>query len=260
MSSVAVLEWLTLVAPLGVRLRDEATRSDVAGGLSVAVHPADEPERRTAGVPNAGGIFVFRHLPAIHDADLTPRFPFVLEVRDPRGRYLPFRRAIDLPRRGVQTFPLFSASARAVPDGMTAMRMELRDTAGGPAAWALVEAAAGEQRIMTGLADASGRVLLPLLYPKPVVTFGSPAALRTPLTAQSWPVDVTVRYRRRDPVPEIPDLADILSQPPVTALLPTSPATPWTRGTLRFGRELVPETAGGEAMPVVLIQPAGSPP
>jgi hypothetical protein len=252
MTSVAVLEWLTLAAPLGAQLRDDATGTGVAGGLSVIVYPAGEPERWTAGSANGSGIFVFRNLPSLHDADLTPRFPFVLEVRDPRGRYLPFRRNVDLPRRGVQTFPLFSAAGRAIPDGMSALRMELHDVGGGPAAWALVEATAGEQRVMTGVADADGRVLVPLLYPKPVVTFGSPGIVRRPLTEQEWPVDVTIRYRRRDPIPNIPDLDDILSQPPATALLPASPPAPLTRATLRFGREL--------AIPAVLIQPAGSPP
>ena len=251
MTSVAVLEHVVIVTPLGVQLRDEATRSDVSDGLTATVYPPDQPERRSDGFPNPSGIFAFHNIPDGR---------FVLEVRDRFGRYLPYRRAIDVPQHGVQTFPLFSSVARAIPGGMTAFRAELRDAAGGPAAWALVEATAGEQRVMTGLSDERGRVLVPLLYPKPVITLGSPATPKTPLTSQSWAVDVTIRYSRREPIPTIPDLADILSQPPATAFLPTSPATPWNRGTLRFGRELVPETGGGEAMPVLLIQPAVSPP
>jgi hypothetical protein len=264
-TSVAVLEHLTLVTPFGVRLRDAATSSDVFDALSVVVYPAAEPERRSSGAPSASGIFVFSNLPGLRAvetgrSDLAPNFPFVLEVRDQRGRYLPFRIAVTLPQHGVQTFPLFSSATRALPDGMGAMRLELFDTAGRAAAWAVVEATAGEQPMMTGLSDEKGRVLVPLRYPKPVISLGSPGTLKTPLTKQSWSVGVTIRYRRRDPIPSIPDLADILSQPEATALLPTSPLTPWTQGTLRFGQELVPETAGGEAMPVLLIQPADSPP
>lgn len=265
MTSVAVLERLILVTPLGVRLRDDATSSDVWDGLSTVVYPAAEPERRSNGVASASGIFVFQNLPGLRrvemgDGDLTPSFAFVLEVSDRRGRYLPFRAGVMLPRQGVQTFQLFSAPTRPLPDGMGAMRMELADPGGGPAAWAVVEATAGEQPVMTGLSDEKGRVLVPLRYPKPVITLGSPGTLKTPLTKQTWSVGITVRYRRREPVPSIPDLADILSQPAAAALLPTSPLTPWSQGTLRFGQELVPETAGGEAMPVLLIQAAGSPP
>ena len=265
MTSVAVLEQLTLVAPLGLRLRDEVTRTDISDGLSVVVYPAAEPERRFDGMPNASGIFVFSNLPGLRDvergdAPITPSFPFVLEVRDRKGRYLPWTTTIDLPALGVQTLPLYSSSARVTPDGMGALRAELIDENGGPAAWALIEATAGEQRLMTGIADERGRVMLPLFYPKPGFTLGSPGASRTPITSQSWSVDVTIRYRRRDPIPDVPDLDDILSQPIATASLPTSPPTAWSGGTLRFGRELVPETAGGDVMPALLITPAGSPP
>lgn len=263
MTSVAVLEHLTLVTPLGVRLNDEASSRPVSDGLSAVVHPAGEPERRTSGVPGASGIFVFSNLPGLRrveigESDLTPAFPFVLEVRDPRGRYLPFRANLTLPRLGVQTFPLFSAPTRAVPHGMSALRMELLESPDVPAAWALVEAAAGDQPVMRGMADEKGRVLVPLRYPKQLITLGSPGMPTTPLTRQTWPVAVAVRYRRRAPIPEIPDLDEVLSQPAVTAFLPTSPLTPWSEGTLRFGQELLPETAGGEAMPVLQIQ-AGSP-
>lgn len=294
MTSVVVLERLSIVAPLGVRLRDEATGATVSDSLLVEVHPDGNPEWRIAGFPNPSGIFTFRNLPGMRDveqgdgsaawwASQTPRFAFVLRVRDLSGRFLPFELPILLPQRRILTIalnsplssplamqagaeegalPLFSSPSRAPLDGMGVLRAELIDaTTQQPASWALVEAKAGEQRLVTGMADRQGRVMLPLFYPKPVITLGSPATLTTPLTQQTWAVDFTIRWRRRDPVPDIPDLIDVLTQPAATAWEQTSPATAWTRATLRFGRELhLATAAGGASTSTLLITPAGSPP
>jgi hypothetical protein len=282
-----VLERLSIVCPLGVRFRDEATGSFITDSLAVAVYPAQQPERRTQGVSNNGSVFVFRNLPGLreteYDGDQTPRFDFVLEVRDRIGRYLPYTVAIKLPQRRILTIeltsplssplsmqtgveegwlPLFSSPSRSAPDGLGVLRAELLDAGTGlPAAWALLEAKAGEQRLVTGMADREGRVMLPLFYPRPVITLGSPGSSNVPLTQQTWAVDFTVRYRRREPAPEIPDLVDVLTQPAVTAWEQTSPLTVWTRATLQFGRELQLATAaGGAGTSTLLITPAGSPP
>jgi hypothetical protein len=289
MTAVTVLERLSLVAPLGVRLRDEVTRAYVADRISAVVYPTAEPERCVQGFANPGGIFVFRGLPGLRDVEngsgddafwSAPRAPldFTLEVIDGAGRYLPFRLAAKLPQRRILTvalisppasppvvqsgeeegsLPLFSSASRAVPDGLGVFRAELVDAGTRrPAAWALVEAAAGEQRRVTGMADRQGRVMLPLFYPKPVIVVGSPGATNRPLTEQSWRVDVTIRYRRRDPVPDIPDLVDVLTQPRAVAVqLDTSPPAEWRGGSLRFGRELVPANDSGVAMPTLLITP-----
>jgi hypothetical protein len=294
MTSVAVLERLSIVCPLGVRFRDEATSAYITDSLSVIVYPASQPELRTSGVSNNGSVFVFRNLPGLRgvehgDGDSaywtaqTPRFDFVLEVHDRAGRYLPYSLAIKLPQRRILTIevtsplssppamqagreegslPLFSSASRSALDGLGVLRTELHDAGTGlPASWALVEARTGEQRLVTGMADREGRVMLPLFYPKPVITLGSPGSSNTPLTQQTWAVDFTVRYRRREPVPEIPDLVDVLTQPAATAWEQTSPLTVWTRATLQFGRELRLATAsGGAGTATLLITPAGSPP
>jgi hypothetical protein len=289
-TSVAVLERVSRVCPLGVRFRDEATGAYVTDSISAAVYPASQPELRTSAVTNQASVFVFRNLPGMREVEngsgdsdywaaQTPRFEFVLEVVDRADRYLPFTLPIRLPQRrilGIElssagalqtgseegSLPLFSSPARAALDGMAVLRAELLDAATGmPAAWALIEAKAGEQRLVTGMADRQGRIMLPLYYPKPVITLGSPESTNTPLTQQMWAVDFTVRYRRREPVPEIPDLADVLTQPAVSAWEQTSPPAEWTRATLQFGRELRLSThSGGIGMSVLLITTAGSPP
>lgn len=286
MTSVTVLERLTVVCPLGVRFRDEATGAYVTDGLSVVVYPASQPEQRAYGVSNNGSVFVFRKLPGLREVeqggDMTPRFDFVLEVRDRADRYLPYKVAIRLPQRRILTIeitsplasppsmqlgreegslPLFSSPARAALDGLGVLRTQLVDAVtGGAAAWALIEAKAGEQRLVTGMANGDGQVMLPLFYPKPVITLGSPGSSNVPLTQQTWAVDFTVRYRRREPVPEIPDLVDVLTQPAATAWEQSSPLTAWTQATLRFGRELRLATSGSGGTATLLITPAGSPP
>jgi hypothetical protein len=298
---VTVLERLSIVCPLGVRFRDEATGSFVTDSLSVVVYPELEPERRTAGVPNSGSVFVFRNLPGMRQVELgegdsdywtkpQPQFAFVLEVQDRSGRYLPFKLPVLLPQRRILSIgltsplssplsplssplamqngqeegwlPLFSSAARSAVDGMGVLRAELHEAdTGRPAAWALVEVKAGGQRPVTGMADSEGRVMLPLFYPKPVITLGSPGSTNTPLTQQTWAVDFTVRYRRREPVPQIPDLVDVLTQPAATAWEQLSPLTAWSKATLQFGRELrLATSAGSERTPTLLITPAGSPP
>jgi len=104
-------------------------------------------------------------------------------------------------------------------------------------------------------------VMLPLAYPKPVVTLGSPGSPSLPLTAQTWTIDFTVRYSRRVPTPVAPDLAAVLAQPAATAWRDVARTTPLTQGTLRFGRDLlVASVAGsGTPSPTLLITPAGSP-
>lgn len=292
MTGVAVLETVSIVTPLAVRFRDEATLSFVAADLSVVVYPQGVPELATAGAVNRSGLFVFRNLPGLRavergggDADFwaanPPRFPFVLSVRDTSGRFLPYSLAVLLPQRRVlgigavspvaspplaQTgsdtafLPLFSAASRPLPEGMAALRTELFEI-DRPAAWAVVEATAGDRRTVTGLADAAGRVLLPLPYPKPPLLLGSPLGsplgASGPLTQQSWPVAFSVRYRRRDPVPALPDLVDVLTQPTVTAWQETSRATSWTSAILRYGSELVltSRAPGAGASSTLLVTP-----
>jgi hypothetical protein len=294
MTSVGVLERVTIVTPLGVRFLDGATGAYVTGALSVEVYPKGEPDRRTRAIVTRTSVFVFRDLPSLSQIERgagdaafwaaeTPRYPFVLEVRDGDDRFLPFTLDVLLPARRLlgiafnsppssplasqtssssESLPVFSSPARAIPDAMGALRAEIVDSGtGAPAAWALVEAKGPGQPIATGLADAAGRVMLPLPYPKPVVTLGSPGSPSLPLTAQTWPIDFTVRYSRGVSIPTVPDLAAVLAQPAATVWRDVARTTPLTQGTLRFGRDLVLASVTGAGTPssTLLITPAGSP-
>ena len=285
MMRVTVLEHLTRVTPLAVRFRDPATTAFVSWGLQAEVYPAGQPERRTRGIVNRSDVFVFQNLPGLREVEFgagddafwaaqLPRFPFVLEVRDTQGRFLPFSLSVLLPVRrllgfainspltspltqqvsaSTATLPLFSAPSRIALDGLATLRAELVDrSTGQPAGWAVVDAKGPAHAAVTGMADENGRVMLPLPYPKPVVTLGSPGSPPMPITAQSWPIDVTVRYRPRSPVPLVPDLSDLLTQPAVTASADAAGTVAVTQATLQFGRDVV--------LAPLFITPAGSPP
>ncbi|HXH39810.1 MAG TPA: hypothetical protein VNN08_14370, partial [Thermoanaerobaculia bacterium] len=65
-----------------------------------------------------------------------------------------------------------------------------------------------------GLSDGRGQLMLPLPYPRPHLTLGSPLSGGGPsVIDQSWTVSLTVRYARRIAVPDVPDIEDVLTQP-----------------------------------------------
>jgi hypothetical protein len=175
--SVLEIERISVVAPLGVRFRDRVTGAIVSSGLEAFVWPEAEPERVVRGVENRSGAFAFFGLPGLRDleqgsgdsdywAAQTPRFPFVLHVQDRFGRFLPLRLAVQLPLRRflglsstdpadvppVQTsgeresIPLASAPSRRPLEAMAVLHAALFDADHDePAAWAVVEATAGDQ-------------------------------------------------------------------------------------------------------------------
>jgi hypothetical protein len=263
---IDVQESLTIVTPLGVKFRDESTGTQVSDELVVTLHPAAFPELKIAAIENRSGVFVFRRLLGMREvengagddafwAGHPPAFDFVLEVSDRAGRFLPYAFPLQLPVRRLLTLPaasplaasdampLFSAPSRLAPEVFGAIRAEVRDQVNGePAAWALMEATT-ETGMVRGLADQRGQLLLPLPYPRPNITLGSPLHAGGPnVTDQSWNVGLTVRYAPRVPAPNRPDLEDILTQPIAFN----------TSATLHFGQELL--------LAPLLITPAGSPP
>ncbi|HXH38588.1 MAG TPA: hypothetical protein VNN08_08165, partial [Thermoanaerobaculia bacterium] len=161
---IDVQETLTLVTPLGVRFRDEATTTVIDDDLVVSVYPDGISELKTYGVVNRAGVFVFRGLQGMREVENgagddafwaahPPTFGFVLEVSDRAGRFLPYAYSLKLPVRRLLTLPvpspltqsdampLFSAPSRQTPEVYGVIRAEIRDQVHDePAAWALVEA------------------------------------------------------------------------------------------------------------------------
>jgi hypothetical protein len=216
-----VIERLTLVAPLGLRFRDEVSGRIIGDGLVVTAYPATRPERRVRALSNPSGIYVFGHLPGLRnfengqeptnvgDSPLS-RQPFVIEVVDDARRFQPFLFTTHLPGRdtffwedppppsppstssAIVNVPLFSAHSRSIPAAMAVLRADLwdprADSKGGPAAWAVIDAHLPGQSVVRGIADGEGRIALIFPYPDPGSdAFGSPldSPLLSPLAGGS---------------------------------------------------------------------------
>ncbi len=284
MTSVAVLETITLVTPLAVRFRDDATGVLVGDGLVATLHAEDGGV--TTGVVNRRGVFVFNDLPSMRAVEhgagdaafwaaQTPAFGFVLDVRDVLGRFLPMRLPVTIPRRGflgltgapptltsdrLASLPLFSAPSRPGVEGMGTLRVDLFDAENGVrAAWALVEATAGNRPKVIGVADREGRVMLPLPMPAPEIesTNDDPGQRASD---QKFPVVIAIRYGRLSPA-EPPNLIDVLTQPLATAWQDSARTVPFTGADLPYGGELAPATPPANGQPrtsTLLITPAGA--
>jgi hypothetical protein len=135
-----LLERQTLVAPLGLRFRDAATGELVGGGLSVTIHPTDDPSRRATGFVNRSGVYVVSHAAGLRevefgagdkafwDAPPTKR-NFTVEVSDSEGRFLPYSFQTTLPFKGIHTWtwPLGEASAQGPPEPAAAFSDDFTD-------------------------------------------------------------------------------------------------------------------------------------
>ena len=285
-----VIERYARVAPLGVRFRDPVSGSVVSDGLVCEAWNLAEPRRRVRGFPNAGGVFVWLDLPGIHertfgrgddgywDAEL-PAVPFVVEVTDLAGRFLPFRFTVAAPARGVTglacaaggsppapTFvALYSAPSRVIPGPSAVIRAELHDAAAGvPAAWAVVEAFVAGRSIGRGVSDDRGQVLLLAPYPEPQpmpIVRGHASPPRTPrqLWDQRWPLTFEVRYERLpvDVSEELPDLCAVLQQRRATAWRDSTLRAALDRAQLQYGRELRLESSDPDRR--LFVTAGGSP-
>jgi len=220
-----------------------------------------------------------------------PRWPFIIEVVDSVRRFQPFLLSLALPVRGLvdgQAFmggsppgltfgvPLYSTANRSVPAATAVIRADLWDPQagpdhqGGPAAWAVLEAQVPGRPAVRGVADGQGRVVLIFAYPE-ILTNGlnsppassplSPLEGGMSLREQAWPITLQATYERRDPVPQILPLVEILAQPPAR-LWDNFQQIELTQVTLRFGQELVLKSSNVQGRPrsELWITPAGSPP
>jgi hypothetical protein len=262
--SAQVLDTVTLVTPLGLRFRDAATGRLVTGGLDVR-------HGDRAAVVTPSGVWSLSHLPGLHEletgagddaywAAVTPR-AFDIDVADPQGRYLPLRLQAQAPFRGLfqpvcgspplADVPLFAAPSQPPPPGFGIVRAQLREPSGAPAAWAILEVRPDGAAAARGMADERGAVAVPLPYPEPSATAGSPPrGSQRSLAADRWTLHVDCRYDRACPPERPPDLCDALDQAPATLDLQGVTLE------LAYGRDLVLRTPGHSE---VLVTAAASP-
>jgi hypothetical protein len=288
--AAVVIERWARVAPLGVRCRDLVTGSSI-GDLTVEAWPAAEPRRRIRAFTTAGGVYGWLDLPGLRDrgfgagddahwSSLPPPLPFVVEVTDDLDRFLPVRFTAQAPARGLwrlacesgvappaalDAVPLHSSPARVPPSGAAVIRSEIRDSrTGGPAAWAVIEARSAGRLLGRGVSDRQGRVLLLAAYPEPLppplggASVSPPGAGRIPLWEQEWPVRIDVLYGPITPGADVPDLCQVLLQPPAVAWADRGQAAPLAEVPLRYGQVLQVRTEGARGL--LVVTPAASPP
>lgn len=242
------VERLTLRAALGARFWDVAAGRIVSDGLIVSTRTPSP----IFATPNRSGVFVFHHLP-------SPSV--IVDIRDAARRFVPTSFTVGTPVTGLfelncspgelppAALPLYSAANRAVLPGMAVIRAQLQLAASrAPAAWAVLEVG-----IAHSIADENGHVLLQMPCPEPVgPPIGSPgSASGPPLTAQSWNVQVRVRYGGLGIGSTPPDVCAVLNQPPTSVA--SSPPSAWR---LEYGSELVLRSlgpSGQQPLSVLLI-------
>lgn len=244
-----VLESVSYRAPLALRVVDAASSAAVADDLVAVAWPEGDPAAgRPARRSSFSSLLQFPSLPGLRDQEhvvtpgdvlpvwppLVPR-PFVVSVADRARRFGPQVLRLTVPQAAPVDVTLYSSPARRTPSGWGTVSGEVH-TAAAPAAWAWVEISDGTGVYPT-VADELGRYVVYLPYPDALPPLaGSPPA-GSGLTALSWPLTCTVRYRPQDQVrPSTtgpPDIASVRSQAAAAIRTDAGPR-PSTEATLHF--------------------------
>lgn len=274
---VTIYERQSWRAWLGVRFWEHGLDRPVGDDLSVtayALNAQGAPEAAVSPVrarPNLEGVYVFHTLPRAGGAAGPPAagaHPVAIEVRDPRGRFLPVVYVSSNPLAESSLFLtadspggpggeeprfyLFSSPARRIsPRDAAVVRVQLWDReANRPAAYAVLEVT-WQEETWYGLADQQGSALVAFPYPPAPPSLGAGGA--SGLYDQSWELGARVRYRGGGPLPALPgfglpELGAIAGQPyaRITSTEEGLPADSITFSVV-FGRETTLRT-GGESV------------
>lgn len=285
MNPIRVLETIGRVSPLGCRFYDAVQDRIVYEGLQVTAYLLSTPEKRRSAVVTRSGAFSFRQIPCLTalefgmgDDDywqsLPPAKKAAVEVIDLQGQFQPFWFEVDVPMKGLVVsicgetssppessvgIPLYSAPTRSVKEGIAVLRAQLWDaTEDVPASWAYIEVWNGTTLRRRGIADREGRLAIFFPYPDlDVLAPGSPPLDTQPLHGKVWSLEIRGHYQRWDPVPDIPNICEVLAQPTAQLWSGDSPLSPLSTVQLEYGRELVVKSTPRSEL---LISTAGSPP
>jgi hypothetical protein len=286
-----VLEETSAFCTLGLRFWDVVTDDQVRGGLAARAWPLPACRPVVRAFRTGNGVYGFHGLPGLLDVERpSPAAagsppaarPFVVEVRDAGGRFLPVAFPVDLPlaERGLYVTPLpgspaaspagfylFSSVARPRRPGAAVIRGELVDlVTGHGASWALVRVSVVGQGDRWGLADQRGRFAvqfpLPQLTPGFGPLFGSPdggaSPPSPPVGERGWYVAISVFWEpaRLMPLPgtDLPDLVEVFQQGSVDVVpasgSPLASKPDW-QGTLPWYGELTAATEGRSELWIV---------
>jgi hypothetical protein len=270
MTDVEVQDWATRVTPIGARFFDAVEQAVVSEGLVVSMWRLNGSPKRQKAIVNHTGVFVMRNLRCLYEAesgngdkdywDHVSTKPYGLEMTDSKGRFLPYWFEVEAPTRGFVGITcgspspstesgllLYSAPSRSVAGHYATVRADLWDVQHDcPASWAYAELTANHILLCEGMADRNGKLGMFFAYPEAVDQFPA-SPLRTGISPrdQSWDIQLTIKYRLKDPIPDIPNLCDeVLGQPQVQVWQQTGPNLELTTAILRVGQELILKTVG----------------
>ncbi len=284
MNPIRVLETIGRVSPLGCRFYDAVEDRITHEGLQVTAYLLSAPERRRSAVVTRSGAFGFRQIPCITalefgmgDEDywgsLPPPKKAAVEVIDLQGQFQPFWFEVDVPMKGLVVsicgetssppessvgIPLYSAPTRPVKEGIAVLRAQLWDAIEDvPASWAYMEVWNGTTLHGRGMADREGRLAIFFPYPDlDRLASGSPPLVDQPLHGNVWSLELRSHYKRLDPIPDIPNICEVLAQPTAQLWSGDSPLLPLTAVQLEYGRELIVKSTPRSEL---LISSVGSP-
>lgn len=275
----ALPDGVTRVTPFGVRFVDPANGKPVHDGLRVALYPESRPDRRCDAYVTAGGVFAVQRVPDLGAFDRgdgrrafwqtalgTPK-PYVVEVQDLLGRFMPMSLRTTLPTPGPfgtgplasglpPAVPLVSAATRRAPPAAAVVRADLLDTDGRPLKHAMLIVRCAGHEVGSGIADKQGRVAVMFNHPEPAAD-----------SAFEWTLDLQLFCAA--PATGITDPALPAAPPERAQLMAQRNGAAWklfatwdaTAGTgddfvpvrLQLGHELVLKTSG---WPGLLATPA----
>jgi hypothetical protein len=250
---------VTSVALFGARFVDAATGMPVADGLDVTLFPLTRPTARVNALVSHGGVFFTHRVPGFGRLDLgngvktrpelaegNKQFwqkamataePFVVEVRDRLGRFLPISFRTMIPTPGPfgtggppsgmpASMELHSAPARFAPHSTAVVRAQLTKHPSGPGlAHALVIVECAGKAAGRSIADAAGKVAVMFSYPEP------PSSPGVSTKRFTWPLKIKVHHaslaapsqNRPSDLPDRGDLLDQASRPSMKLFVKLNP-------------------------------------
>lgn len=199
------LERVGYRAALSVRCLDAVRGTVVADDVVATAWPVADPSARlvatrspVSGLLGFGVLFRERQFarspggqPLEWPPDPTPE-PYVVNVVDLRGRYLPAVLVVPAPVPAPVDIGLHSGPARGGQSGWAMVRGEVHHaTTSAPLGWSVVTVTAGLDSYPV-ISDGIGRFLLVVPYPEALPPLaGSPPA-GPGLGAMSWPLTIAV--------------------------------------------------------------------
>ncbi len=283
MSNYQLSEVISRNTLLGIRFWDPALDEQIRYGLNVVLFSINNKLKKIRANCTRSGIYAFNDIPGMIDLEtplknvdtifMSPveTKQYVLEVHDPKERFISVALLIELPLpyKGLflvddnsaspgnppRGFNLYSSINRSSASQFTFVRGELVDRNSGlPATNAIVRIETEDEFRWYGISDKDGKFSVMMPYPFINMSFGSspPSSDGVRLFQRTWTVSITVLYEPLAQVPlvgsELPDYSSVLNQEQASMYteLPETDVgeVMEMQIELAYGRDLIVKTEG----------------